>query len=115
MPGLKNSFATVLTNGNDIANLLKYKILALGEYFVKKERHQFCNNAARHSNNFIFRYITKEIFDKLNNLNVKKQLGQSLISAWAFKNAREHIDEPLCFLFNQFLTKQLFPEELKFS
>ena len=30
IPRLKNSFGTVLTNGNDIANLLKYKFSALG-------------------------------------------------------------------------------------
>ena len=28
---LKNSFGTVLTDGNDIANLLNYKLSALGE------------------------------------------------------------------------------------
>ena len=32
----------------------------------------------------------------------------SLIPAWAFKDARKHITEPLCFSFNQFLTEQLF-------
>ena len=40
---------------------------------------------------------TKKIFDILNNLNVKKPLSQSLIPAWALKDAREHIAEPLCF------------------
>ena len=34
----------------------------------------------------------------LNNLNVKKPLGPSLIPAWAFKDAREHIAEPLFFV-----------------
>ena len=74
IPRLKNSFGTVLTNGNDIANLLNYKFSALGEYFGKKEQYQFCNNAARHSNKFIFRHTTtKKIFDILNNLNVKNR------------------------------------------
>ena len=36
IPRLKNNFGTVLTNGNDIANLLNYKFSALGEYFGKK-------------------------------------------------------------------------------
>ena len=113
IPRLKNSFRTVLTNGNDIANL-NYKFSALGEYFVKKEQYQFRNNPARHSNKFIFRYTTtKEIFDILNNLNVKKPCGPSLIPAWALKDAREYLAEPLCFLFNQFLTEQLFPDDLK--
>ena len=72
------------------------------------------NNAARNSNKFIFRYTTtKEIFDILNNLNVKKLLGPSLIPAWALKDAREHIAEPLCFLFHQFLTEQYFLDDLK--
>ena len=98
IPRLRNSFGTVLTNGNDIANLLNYKFSALGEYFGKKEQYQFCNNAARHSNKFIFRYTTaKEIFDMLNNLNVKKPLGPSLIPACALKDARDRISEPLCF------------------
>ena len=80
----------------------------------KKEQCQFCNNAARHSNNFIFRCATtKEIFGILNNLNVKKLSGQSLIPAWALKDAREHIAEPLCFLCNQFVTEQIFPDDLK--
>ena len=56
---------------------------------------------------------TKEIFDILNNLKVKKPLGPSLIPTWALKDAREHIAEPLCFLFNQFLTEQRFPDHLK--
>ena len=114
IPRLKNSFGTVLTKGNDIANLLNYKFSALGEYFGKKEQYQFCNNPARHSNKLIFRYTTtKEIFDILNNLNDKKPLGPSLIPAWALKDAREHIAELLCFLFNQFLTEQRFPDHRK--
>ena len=36
-PRLKNSFGTVLTNGNDIANILNYKLSALGEYFDLKK------------------------------------------------------------------------------
>ena len=44
-PRFKNSFGTVLNNGNNIATLLKYKFLALGDYFGKKEQNQFCNNA----------------------------------------------------------------------
>ena len=40
-------------------------------------------------------------------------LRPSLIPAWALKDAREHIAEPLCFLFNQFLTEQRFPDHLK--
>ena len=76
--------------------------LALGKYFGKKEQYQFHNNPARHTNKFIFRYTTTKIFDILNNLNVEKPLGPSLIPAWALKEAREHIAEPLCFLFNQF-------------
>ena len=56
-PRLKNSFGTVLTNGNDIANLLNFKFSALGKYFGKNEQYQFCNNA-RHSNKFVFRYTT---------------------------------------------------------
>ena len=91
IPRLKNSFGTALTNGNDLANLLNYKFSALG----KKEEYQFCNNAARHSYNFIFRYTTtEEIFDILNNFNVKKPLGPSLIPACALKDARELIAEP---------------------
>ena len=40
-------------------------------------------------------------------------MGPSLIPAWALKDAREHIAESLCFLFNQFLTEQRFPDHLK--
>ena len=40
-------------------------------------------------------------------------MGLSLIPAWALKDAREHIAEPVCFLFNQFLTEQRFPDDLK--
>ena len=83
---------------------------------VKKEQYQFCNNAnaARHSNKFTFRYTTtKEIFDIPNTLIVKKPLGPSLNPAWALKDAREHIAEPLCFLFKQFLTEERFPDDLK--
>ena len=116
IPRLKNSFGTVLTNGNDIANLLNYKFSALGEYFGKKEQYQFRKKPARHSNKLIFRYTTTtEIFDILNNLNVQNPLGSSLIPAWALKDLREHIVEPLFFLFNQFLTEQRFPDDLKLA
>ena len=109
IPRLTNIFGTVLTNENDIANLRNYKFSALGENFGRKEQYQFCSNVARHSNKFISRYTTtKEIFDMRNNLYVKKPLGTSLIPAWVLKDAREHIAELLCFLFNQFLTEQLF-------
>ena len=61
-----NSFGTVLTNGNDNANLLNYKFSAIGENFGKKEQYQFCKNAAHHSNKFIFRYTTtKEIYSTI--------------------------------------------------
>ena len=114
IPRLKNSFVTNLTNGNDISNLLNCKFSAFGEYFGRKEQYQFCNNAARLTNKFIFRYTTtKEIFDIFNNLNFKKSLGPSLIPAWVLNDAREHIAEPLCFLFTQILTEQRFPDNLK--
>ena len=103
-----------MTDGNDIANLFNYKFSAIGENFGKKEQYQFRNNPARHSNKLIFNYTTtKEIFDILNNLNVKKPLGPSLIPAWALNDTREHIAEPFCLLFNQFLTEQRFPDDPK--
>ena len=40
-------------------------------------------------------------------------MGPSLIPAWVLKDAREHIAEPVCFLFNQFLTEQRLPDDLK--
>ena len=40
-------------------------------------------------------------------------MGPSLIPAWALKDAREHITEPLCFSFNQFLTEQFLPADHK--
>ena len=50
--------------------------------------------------NLYSRYTTTmEILDILNNLNVKKSLGSSLIPAWALKDTREHIAETLSFLF----------------
>ena len=99
IPRLKNSLGAVLTNGNDLANLLNYRFSASGKIFGKKGQYQFCNNTARNSKKFIFSYTTaKEIFDILNNLNVKKPLGPSVIPAWALKEAKEHIAEPLCSL-----------------
>ena len=114
IPRLDKSFGTVLSNAENFANLLNYKISASGKYFVEKEHYQFCKNAARHSNKFIFKYTTsKQIFDILNNLNVKKLLGPSFIPAWALKDANEHIAEFLCFWFNQFLTDQLLSNDIK--
>ena len=40
-------------------------------------------------------------------------MGPLLNPAWALKDAREHIAEPLCFLFNQCLIEQLFPGDHK--
>ena len=53
----------------------------------------------------ILLFVPKKFHPKARN-----DLGPSLIPAWALKDAREHIAEPLCYLFNQFLTEQRFSD-----
>ena len=46
-------------------------------------------------------------------LNTNKPLGPSKIPAWAKKDAKAALAEPLCYLINQFITERKFPEDLK--
>ena len=46
-------------------------------------------------------------------LNTSKPAGPSKIPAWAIKDAKAALAEPLCYLINQFTTEGKFPEDLK--
>ena len=46
-------------------------------------------------------------------MNTSKPLGPSKIPAWAIKDAKAALAEPLCYLINQFVTERKFPEDLK--
>ena len=63
---------------------------------------------------FKFRYITtKETNVLIDSLNTSKPVGPSKISAWAIKDAKAALAEPLCYLINQFITEGKFPEDLE--
>ena len=46
-------------------------------------------------------------------MNTSKPVGPSKIPAWAIKDAKAALAEPLCYLINQFITEGKFPEDLK--
>ena len=63
---------------------------------------------------FTFQYITtKEVNVLIDSLNTSKPLGPSKTPAWAVKDAKAALAEPLCYLINQFITEEKFPEDLK--
>ena len=63
---------------------------------------------------FKFRYITTtETNVLIDSLHTSKPLGPSKIPAWAIKDAKAALAEPLCYFINQFSTEGKFPEDLK--
>ena len=46
-------------------------------------------------------------------MNTSKPVCPSKIPAWAIKDAKAALAEPLCHLINQFITEGKFPEDLK--
>ena len=56
---------------------------------------------------------TKEIKVLKDSLYTCKPLGPSKKPAWAIKDAKAPLAEPLCYLSNQFITEVKFPEDLK--
>ena len=49
----------------------------------------------------------------IDSLHTSKPFGPSKMAACAIKDAEEAAAETLCYLFNQFITEEKFPEELK--
>ena len=68
-----NSFRSLVTNGNMIQKLLKYKVSVLAEM------HDNVKHTAlsKHGNCFSMRYVKTKDFDVLNNSDVRKALGPS--------------------------------------
>ena len=63
---------------------------------------------------FTFRYIkAKETNVLIDSLKTSKPLGPSKIPAWAIEDAKAALAEPLCYLINQFITEEKFPQDLK--
>ena len=61
---------------------------------------------------FKFRYITtKETNVLIDSLNASKPVGPSEIPAWAIKDAKAALEEPLSYIINQFLADRNIPED----
>ena len=96
----------------EIANLLNYRFSTLGEFGLQQTNNIPPKTAPRKC--FNFRYITtKETNVLIDSLNTSKPVGPSKIPAWAIKDAKAALAEPLCYLINQFITEGKFPEDLK--
>ena len=97
-----------------MCNLLKYKFSQLGFTGLNENNAPSTASAIRNHKTFSFRYVTlKEILNVIDKLNINKPLGPSNIPAWALKDGKMELAEPLCFLFNQFITEGIFPSSLK--
>ena len=60
-----------------------------------------------------FQYITNKQINVLTDLlHTSKPLGPSKIPAWAIKDPKAALAEPLCYLINQFNTEENFPVDL---
>ena len=111
---LQNSFGDLITNQKDILNLLNYTFSKLGEFFSKDQSAPLDTHKTFLRKTFSFRFLTtKEVFDLLKNLKVAKPLGPSKIPAWALRDAKSALAEPLCFLINEYIKVGEFPEPLK--
>ena len=49
----------------------------------------------------------------IDSLSTSKPLGPSKILAWAIKDDKAALAEPLCYIINQFIIEGKFPEDLK--
>ena len=49
----------------------------------------------------------------VDSLNTSKTVGTSKILAWAIKDAKAALAEQLCYLINQYILEEKFPEDLK--
>ena len=110
---LLNSFGNKITKPMAIANLLNYRFSTLGEFIgLQQTNNSHPKTGPRKS--FTFRYITaKETNVIIDSLNTSKSFGPSKIPAWAIKDAKAALAEPLCYLINHFITEGKFPEDPK--
>ena len=97
----------------EIANLLNYRFSTLGEFIGLQQTNNIPPKTAPRKC-FKFRYITtKETNVLIFSLNTNKSVDPSKIPAWAIKDAKAALVEPLCYLINQFITEGKYPEYLK--
>ena len=90
----------------EIANFLNYRFSTLGEFIGLQETNNIPPQSAPRKC-FRFRYITtKETKVLIYSLNTSKPVGPSKIPAWAIKDAKAALAEPLCYPFNQFITEE---------
>ena len=105
---LKNCFDDVITDNYKMAQLLNYKFAKLGDY-IGSACNFFSTNHRTSKNSFDFRFVTK----KRSLTDSNKPSGPSDISSWAHKDWFLFLADPIKLLFNQFLAKEKFPEDLK--
>ena len=90
----------------ETANLLNYRFSTLGEFIGLQQTNNVPPNSAPRKC-FKFRYITtKETNVLIDSLNTSKPVGPSKIPAWAIKDAKAALAEPLCYLINQFIKER---------
>ena len=110
---LLNSFGDKITKPMENANLLNYRFSTLGEFIGLQQTNNIPPKTAPR-NCFKFRYITtKETNVLIDSLNTSKPVGPSKIPAWAIKDAKAAVAEPLYYLINHFITDGKFSEDLK--
>ena len=113
---LKNSFGDTVTDQKRIANLLNNRFSKLGENFGQTRKYMNITSREIKNNNEKFSLQFISLFDckkHLKLLNKNKQLGPSIIPAWALKDCLNLLAEPLCFMINAFIEEGKFPEQLK--
>ena len=88
----------------EIANLLNYRFSTLGEFTGLQQTNNILPKTAPRKC-FTFQYITAKETNVLID-SLSKPLGPLQIPAWAIKNAKAALAEPLCYLNNQFITKR---------
>ena len=90
-----NSLGNKITKPMEIANLLNYRFSTLGEFIGLQQTNNIPPKSAPRKC-FKFRYITtKETNVLVDSLNKSKPVGPSKIPAWAIKDAKAALAEPV--------------------
>ena len=111
---MKNSFGHILTEAKQMANLFNVCFSNLGIY--NGASREYIPNTTQSIHRFRFSYFTLyNVNSVLLGLDASKPLGPSSIPAWALKDSRSIIATHLCFIFNEFIKIEKFPNSAKLA
>ena len=97
----------------EIKNLLSYRFSTLGEFIGLQQTNNIPPKAAPRKYFMLRNITTKQTNVLIDNVLTSKPLCPSKILAWAIKDGKATLEEPLCYLIKQFILEVKFPEDPK--